>query len=195
MTQQYPILEISGDFDGDGVDEEAVFEMPDATVTPRSIASFLAEIGGSGVSSLLNAQVLGNKGEQIAIDAGGGPRVWEIQWEGWTESNDYQWGTSPSPGLSDTSATGEDRISQVCILNEWLHRVDIGSNNPARLYWGEYSDSTSFADSGVYASQQIAISESSLPVPKEQSSIYEGSLNCVAVSDLNELTDAVSRTG
>ena len=195
MTQEYPILEISGDFDGDGVDEQAVFEMPSATVEPRSIASYLAEIGGSGVSSLLNAQVLGNKGEQIAIDAGGGPRVWEIRFTGWEDSNDYQWGTSPLPRVTETSATGEPRLSQVCILNEWLHRVDIGSNNPATLYWGEYSDSTSFADDGVYSAQQVAISESGLPVPKEQSSIYEGSLNCVAVSDLNELADAVSRTG
>jgi hypothetical protein len=188
VTQTYPILEISGDFDDDGQTEDAIFEFPSASVEPRSVTNFLAEFGGGGVAGAVTAQLLG-RGEQIAIDGGAGPRTFEIQFEGWTDSDDYQWGTDADAGLSATSATGQDRISQVCVFNEWLHRVDIGSSSPAVLRYGEY------ASSGVYDPVEVAIPESGLPVPKEESSIYEGSLTCVSVSDINQIIDGIDRTG
>jgi len=197
MTQSYPILVIEGDVDDDGNDETGIFEMPDAEVTATSLVEFLAQFGGGGGPvGALTAQV-GQKGSQIAIDGGSGPRTFEMQFEGWTDSDDYQFGDSASAGVSETSATGGDRISQVSVLNEYLNKIDIGSNNPATLYWGEYSDSSlGPADGGVYDPVDVAIPESSLTVPiADEASTYQGSMTCVAVDDLSNIIDGASRTG
>lgn len=198
MTQSYPILEISGDFFNDGTTETAIFEMPSATVSPGQLTAFLARLGGGGgVTGAVLAQVTGQSG-QIAIDGGAGPRVWELEWSGWTDSDGYQWGTDSSPGLSETSATGQDRISQAEVFNEFTSRVTIGSNNPAKLYYGEHSSSgsghPSAASSGVYDPVDVMIQEPSLPVPKEESSIYEASLTCVSVVDVTGIVDGSKRT-
>lgn len=197
MTQQYPILVVEGDVDNDGTPETGIFEMPNVTVEPLTLTEFLAQFGGGGgVTGAISAQLL-NKGDQLAIDAGAGPRTFQIDFEGWTESNDYQWGNSSnSSTVTQATATGADRTTQVCVLNEYLNRVNIGSNNPATLHWGEYSESTSFADSGVYDPLDVAVPEINLPVPhNEESSTFRGSLTCVSVADISNITDGVSIPG
>jgi len=195
MTQSYPILEITGAFD-DGAETTAIFEMESASVTAGQLTEFLAQFGGGGgVVGAITAQLPGQQGSQISIDGGAGPRSWEIQWEGWTNSDDFQWGDDSSPGLSKTSATGEDRISQVEVLNEWIARINLGSGSPATLYYGEHSEATAFADGGVYDPVSVTVQDVELSVSKDEAAVYQGSMTCVSVIDITQIIDGQARTG
>lgn len=196
MTQAYPVLVITGDVDDDGSDETGIFEFPDVTVEATSLSEFLAQFGGGGgITGALTAQ-LGAKGSQIAIDGGAGPRTFQIQFEAWP-SADYQFGNDASSTLTEASATGQDRQSQADVLNEYLNRIDIGSNNPADLHLWEHSDgSVGPATSGVYGEPHtVAVPESNISVSVEQTTTYEGSLTCVSTEDLSDIIDGADRTG
>jgi hypothetical protein len=195
MTQQYPIIVIEGDVDDDGSPETGIFELPDTDVTASSLTEYLAQIGGGGgVVGALTAQV-GAKGSQISIDGGAGPRTFQLQFEAWPDST-YQFGDSASSGLSQSSATGQDRQSQADVLNEYINRIDIGSNNPAELHLWEHSDGSSGATAGVYGEPfKIAIPESSITVSTSESTLYEGELTCVVSDDLTDIIDGADRTG
>jgi len=187
MPQQYPVLEVDGDLPG-SASGPAIFEMPDVTVTPISLTEYLAQFGGGGgVAGALT------QGEQIALDVGGGPKNFEIEFNGWTGSDDYQWGTSASPTtVSKSTATGADRMTQVSVLVETLDQVNIGSNNPATLYYGEWSTSTSFADSGQYKPVEVAIPEVRVPLPhNDESSTFRGQLTCISTESLGDIKDRI----
>jgi len=195
MTQPYPVLKIEGDFDDDGSEETGIFEMPQTTVSVGQLSEFLAQFGsGGGAVSSLNAQVCGNKGEAVIIDGGAGPRTWEIEFTGGTGSDDYQWGNDSTAGLSALSATGQDRVSQAEVINEWIARIDIGSNNPATLFYGEHSNATGFSEPGVYEPVAVAIRDPQFVVPEEETSTFNGSLTCVSVTDVRGIVDGATRT-
>lgn len=175
MTQEYPILTISGDLNGRSV--TGVFEMQSADVEPGIENAALFNSSG-GLVQGLRTKATDSRRSQVSIDGGAGVEVFNIQFAGW-EGSDGQWGDDSTKQLTASSATGQEPVSQISVLQRYLVEIDIGSENPATLEWGEYSDS------GVYGPKDVAVRNPTLPKSREQSSSFSGSLSLYSVDDLN----------
>lgn len=89
----------------------------------------------------------------------------------------FQWGSSESEGLSEHSATGKGRITQVQVLMAYLARSVGDSVSPAIWEWGQYSDD------GIYSPVPVLVEQpSGATIGGESTSPVE--LTLVRVTDV-----------
>lgn len=180
MTQTYPILTITGDPDGDDVEETGTFEMESADVTPGVRTGALYQ-SGDGFLQTARAIAFGQRRDQVKLDTGQGATTFQIEFRGWDGENaDYQWGDSAAASLTATSATGQNPFEQISILLRYLNEVNIDSENPATLEWGEFSTG------GVYDPVTVAPEDPTFPTRRDEPNTFDGTLTLVSTADLSE---------
>jgi hypothetical protein len=181
MTQDYPILTIEGDVDGDGNAETGVFEMPSADVSPIDRTGYLFRSGEGGVVSTLISRTVGEQGTETVV-AGNNTLAFEVEIDSW-EDNSAQWGNDATPGKSATSATGAAATTQLCVLLRYIVESVADSGNPAKFEWGE------FADDGLYDPIGVAVEQPTLSRTRDQTSSFTATFTVVAVRDLTSATN------
>lgn len=194
-------IEIDGDVDGDGTVETGVFEFGPAEegafrVEDRIETNYLINGSGQQVSGIF-ATLLGegdDKNKGLFTDLGAGLRTWQIGFQNPGEQldsdgNHYQWGASDDPSVVDeTSATGAGFVTQSQILMNYLTTVNIGSRNPMRLHWGEYSDTGLFGGPiNVVPQAPNTVLDNNNPHR------WDGEITLVAAHDLNEVFDGLNQ--
>lgn len=187
-------LEIDADVDGDGADESGVFEMVgNLSITPGLRTGYLVGGRGSTILSIIANQAnLGeSKRRQFFVEAGGGAHSIEINFRGWKgavdeNGNAVQWGNTGSGGTV-ADATGEDPISQIDVLMQYLLVGEIDSRNPATLKYGEYSNQ------GRYSPLDVVVEGPQFTRAAEDGSWFDGSMVLISAADLNELWDAAEQ--
>lgn len=200
MTKQYAELTISADVDGDGVQEEGVFQMVgNLQVVPGLRTGYLIGGRGSTVNSIISSTVgAGQSNKQgFYLDLGGGARTVEVNFRGWegAEFEDesgtvvpVQWGTDPNPSKTKASATGQDSITQIDVLMKYLTVAEIDSRQPATLEYGEY------ASNGLYQPLDVVVEGPQFTRAAEDGSWFDGSMTLVSAADLNDAIDALERS-
>lgn len=197
-------LEVSADVDGDGNDEDGVFEMRgDLNISLGTRTGYLYEGGGqssnvtaaliSAIEGATDGQISGDgKRKKISIDVGGGVHYCEIDFTGWQGSTD-QWGDGSATGPGSPTAadaTGANPLIQMSILDRYLQIARIDSTNPATLEVAEYSEN------GFYGPLDVLVEEPGFTFNAEQQvSIHEGSIVFLEAADIRELTHALEREG
>jgi hypothetical protein len=188
MTLNKAILYIDSDVDGDGVDENGEFHFTDVEVAPSLRTGYLIGGRGSTVNNIIS-QFAGDgesKRKGIYLEAGGGAHIVELnvtQWEG----SDDTWGDPSEPVGSKANATGEQPISQVDVLMQYLITGNIDSANPAVLEYGEYSEQ------GRFSPLNVVLEGPQLNRAADDGSWFTGSWTCVAAADIREKLDAQQR--
>lgn len=187
--QPYPILEIDADF-GDG-QVTGIFHVVNATVEETTRTGYLVDSGLSTTLALFNSLTEDGASNRkgVKFGAGGGQHVFEIDLSTWTGSTN-QWGsTSDDTVVSESSATGADRITQMNIFQNYLRVASTDSFTPARLQYGQYDP-----DGVLEDHLKVAIESPTFVVDRETSSVVEGSITLVEVADLTQTQDAQQRS-
>ncbi|USZ75669.1 hypothetical protein NGM07_00075 [Halorussus vallis] len=131
-----------------------------------------------------------SKRKGISLDQGGGQHVFEIDFMGWTGETG-QWGSSPDPakGPNKRTATGADRITRMNVFMNYLRVGQTDSITPARFEYGQYTPN-GFLDDHL----DVAVESPNMVPPKDESSIFDGSLTVVEIADLNDVFDGMQQT-
>lgn len=191
------ILRIEGDPDGDGTIETGEFHMVgDLEILPGMRTGYIVDGQGSTVNSVITsvADAGESKREGVFIDLGGGAHTVEISFRGWegaidADGNYVQWGDDPSPGRSQTSATGKDAITQIDVLMQYLLTTEIDSRSPATLEYGERSQD------GLYDPIEVVIEGPTFSKRPENGNSFEGSMTLVSAREVRQLAkDAADAT-
>jgi len=198
-------LELTADVDGDGQDEDGVFEMAgNLMVRPRVRTGFLLNGRGSTVNSIISSSLddgklsfldgpeRTSKRRGFYLDLGGGQMTWDIEFRGWDGARDadgvpLQWGNDAEPGRTMASATGQGPQTQMDVLMRYIASGTADSRDPAILEVGEYSEA------GLYEPQQVALEGPAATRRSETSDGYDGTMTCIAVADLDTPWDAAYR--
>lgn len=192
-------LTLEADPDNDGSTETGVFEMAgELTVTPGVRTGFLVNGQGAQVNSIISQLVNdgalddSNKRRGFYVDLGGGQHTVEIEFLGWKGSqdaagNDLQWGDDPQPGRSQTSATGQDPITQIDVLTRYLTTGTFDSQNPATLEYGEFSSQ------GLYDPLEVVIEGPQATREARDDDAYTGRMVCIAAAAFDDYYDATER--
>lgn len=173
---QKAILTIESEIGGGTITGEFHME-GDIEITAGIRTGYL--LGGTG------SQVVGFlSGEASEFRFGfGGPQFWEINFRGW-EGSDLKWGDSGSGG-TPTDATGEDPLSQMDVLMEYMAKSNMDSGQPATLEYGEYSDQ------GRFSPQTVSPEQPQMTRAAEDGSWVDGSMTLLATKEGEDIVDAL----
>ena len=188
MTLNKAVLYVDSDVDGDGTTENGEFHFTgNLEVTPSLRTGYLIGGRGSAVNNILS-QAVGageSKRKQFFLEAGGGAHTVEVNFSGWEGSE--TWGDPDEPVGSKANATGEQPVSQIDVLMQYLITAQIDSTNPAKLEYGEYSSS------GRFEPLDVVIEGPQMTRAAEDGSWFDGTITFIAAADIRELLDAQSR--
>lgn len=186
---QKAILTVEGDPDGDGNLETGEFHMAgNAEITPGIRTGYLVG-GAAGNVNAFFGSLLGNgqsRQEGIFLGAGGGTREWEVSFRGW-EGSDLRWGDTGNGGTA-TDATGEDPLTQIDVLLEYLSTADIDSRAPATLAYGQHWSG------GRFDEVDVVVEGPRMSRSAEDGSWFDGDFSFLAAADLAEVIDGAVRT-
>lgn len=105
-----------------------------------------------GVSDLAPvAPSFGEEGAGYNVDLNSGTDVWTLDFEVVRDSTGSapRWGNG-STGTSREDAQGAHPQTQIQVLRYWVRTARTDSENPARLYYGDWSTGRFAASSGVF---------------------------------------------
>lgn len=191
MTLQKARLTIDADVDGDGSKETGVFEMAgNMDLSPGERTGYLIGGRGSNINAVFSSTFAeGNsKKKGVHLNLGGGARTVGLQFWVW-EGSSFQWGNDANKGKTEASATGQDPLTQIDVLVRYITVGEIDSRNPAKLEYGEYSDS------GLYEPMDVVIEEPQLTRTAQDGSWATGQMTCVSTVDINSILHGQQRTG
>lgn len=173
---QKAILTIESEINGSSVTGE--FHLKgDVEITGGIRTGYL--IGGKG------SQAIGAlTGEASEFHFGfGGPQFWEVSWKSW-EGSTLQWGDSGSGG-TDTDATGEDPLTQMDVLLEYMANSNLDSGQPATWAYGEYSSG------GRYSPQLVVPESPKITRAADDGSWMDGNMTLLSTKPGDEIVDAL----
>lgn len=200
MTLGRVVAEMDVDFGGGGT--TGVFHFyGDIQVEEQIRTGFLVGNRGSSVNAIIQdtAEAGEPKRKGAHVDAGGGQHALQLTFRGWEgatdkDGNDLQWGDDPSPGVSETSATGANATTQVNVFNHYLRVGTFDSRSPVRVRYGEFSDGTYASEAGVLDDYLECVVESpSLTRDAEEGKTFTGSLTFVETLTASEAIDAIEK--
>ena len=194
MTKKYAELRVSGDPDGDGVEETGVFKMGgNLQIEPFIRTGFV--VGGS--QSQVNSVVANlidpgeSQNQQFFLDAGAGAFGVTVEFRGWEGARDaagnpLQWGDTGDPNqLTATDGTASDPVSQICVFLQYLLTGTADSREPATFEWGEW------ATDGLYEPIDVVLEGPEMTRAAEDGSWFDGTLTLIAAADVRKAYDAV----
>jgi hypothetical protein len=157
-----------------GTESEDLFQASGTTaVVVSAVLSFLEDNDldiGEGIR------------QELSKDIGGGLHTVELDFTG-IDQHDNQWGDTGNGGTK-TDATGEDVHAQMCVLDHYIQRTTIDSENPAILEIAEYSQEGRYAPLKVVPRNPNAVFDSA-----ESASVWDGSITWVETVDLRQPLD------
>lgn len=179
MTLRGATLSMSADVDGDGTDEDGVFDFSGGiNIEPGIRTGDLIGQTGSQASAIVDYVKSESGRSGFNLDIGGGAAVYRISFRNW-EGSSGQWGDGSSDPKAD--ATGEDVWRQMSVWQRYLDWGTYDSRNAATLEWGDYSQS------GAYSPIAVTIEEPSASFTAEkQTSVYEGDITLISISALEK---------
>ncbi|KZX49301.1 hypothetical protein [Haloarcula sp. K1] len=191
MTLHKAILTVEADVDGDGTFETGEFHMAgNIEIVPSLRTGFVLDNRGSTINSVVSSTVGSGESKRkgIYLDLGGGVRSVEVSFDGW-EGSSEQWGDTGDGGPTKADATGEDPLTQLEVLFQYLSVAEIDSRNPATLEYGEhYSD-------GLYDPLDVVLESPQGTRTAENGSTFSGSLAFLSVQAISDVVDGANRTG
>lgn len=182
------ILIVEGDPDGDGNLETGEFHMKgNAEITPGQRTGYIVGGAGGNINAFFGSLLGGGQSRQkgIFLGAGGGTRMWQVSFRQW-EGSDLQWGDTGNGGTA-TDATGEDPITQIDVMLEYLSTADIDSRAPATLEYGEHWSG------GRFDPVDVVIEQPQMTNAAEDGSWFDGDITFLNAADLREALDALQR--
>lgn len=198
MTLQRAKLTMSADPDGDGVDETGIFHfVGNLEITPSLQRNFLLGGRGALANAIFGDQLQDGESQRQGyyLDLGSGIFTIEVAFRGWEgatddQGNNLQWGDNSTQALSQTSATGQDPLSQMDVFLKYMTVGTIDSRDPATLEYGEYSSS------GVYSALDVVVLDGpTMTRAAEDGSWFDGSITFAEAGDFGEFRDALLRPG
>ena len=198
MSTNYPAKLVFPTADLHGEQRQGVFEFPNGNVQVEmtTVYNYLLEGGGrasavlSTVKEWFESQTDAElpdgpgKNQQFAISIGAGRHVIEISGNPY-EGSDGQWGDQGgSASVSKTDATNGTAVQKQFMLDHYLQRVEIDSENPATLHIGEYSSSGLFSPLSVYPVEPRTSFD-----PQTQSSSFDMSLTFIETGSIKRAFD------
>ena len=185
----YLVLE---DTQGTGVFELSIELEPSGQLEK----SFLMSSRGQYITAITN--ILPETGEIDSImprragfyvDGGAGDWIQTLSFTAGTEEDSIQWGDG-SGGTGEANVTQRDASgaginpqTRKDILELWLAKTKTDSRNPARLYFGEWTNGDYHSESGVFNQPMpVAVQSFDLSNPPEESSDMTGSITVAAIT-------------
>lgn len=191
MTLHKAILTVEADVDGDGSTETGEFHMAgNIEVVPSLRTGFVLDNRGSTINSVVSSTVGSgeSKRQGIYLDLGGGVRSVEVSFEGW-EGSAERWGDTGDGGPTKADATGEDPLTQLEVLFQYLSVAEIDSRNPATLEYGEHHGG------GLYDPLDVVLESPQGTRTAENGSTFSGTLTFLSVQAIGDVIDGPNRTG
>lgn len=125
--------------------------------------------------------------KELSFDAGAGQHIVTLDFSGYTGSN-HRWGATGNGG-DPTDATGEDLHAQMCVLDRYLQKATIDSENPAILEISEYSSAGRYAPLKVVPRNPQVVFDS-----VEESSVFTGSMTFVETVDIRNYSSGTQQS-
>lgn len=189
MTLQKAILTIEADVDGDGSTETGKFHMQgNAEISPGLRTGYLVGGRGSTANAVFDSLLGDGESRQqgVFLGFGGGTRIYEIKFRGW-QGSDLQWGNTGNGGTA-ADATGEDPLTQIDVLLEYLSTADLDSRNPATLEYGEH-----YVD-GRFEPDTVVPEQPTFTRSAEDGQWFDGSMTLLSAADLTKAWDGQQQT-
>jgi hypothetical protein len=171
-------LEVQGDSvtapDGTDASGAGVFHFPNVESTQEFTKQMLVGNRGQVISEIASL-VPGSPGEGadgagFNLDFGQGLQTFTLSFsliEANTEPTDWGDGSGSAP----LDAASDGRQTQLQTLGWWARKTRTGSQNTAKLYWGDFSDGTYAASAGVFNGPiNVRIVSVTLPYQKDEPS-------------------------
>lgn len=194
-----PVIEVDANIEGQQVTGRFEFPSPpddEATLQGEGRTGYLVQGAGDQLYSILT-DAQGNAGEAnrkgFAQDFGGGEFTLTFSTmlhEGGVlpDGSSYQWGSSASNGLSETSATGQSGYEQAQLfLNYWRYS-SIDSQTPARLTFGEWHPD------GVFDPLDVVFEQPSIDLAVGDAGFARVTVTCIETATLDAVVDGASQT-
>ena len=153
---------------------EAVFELRlDLEETADLNKSFIMGDRGQTIQEVYE-QFLGddeelegkNRRAGFTLDGGAGEWQHTLSFSTGLEDRDVTWGDGSDDPQKDASGPDVHPLTRKQIMESWLARTRTDSANPARLYWGEYTDGRFEGTAGAFNQPMfVAVNEYNISSP------------------------------
>jgi len=189
-------------------ENEAVFQLRiDLEETADLNKSFIMSDRGQTIQEVYE-QFLGDdedfsgKNRRAGFTLDGGAGEWTHTLSFSTGLEDARWGDDSNDPQKDASGPDVNPLSRKQIMESWLARTRTDSANPARLYWGEYTDGRFEGECGAFNQPMfVAVNEFNLSSPDVNQDVntMEGTITVSRIAlfpesvpdDLDEAIDLV----
>jgi len=153
-------------------ENEAVFQLRiDLEETADLNKSFIMSDRGQTIQEVYE-QFLGDdedlsgKNRRAGFTLDGGAGEWQHTLSFSTGLEDARWGDDSNDTQKDASGPDVHPLTRKQIMESWLARTRTDSANPARLYWGEYTDGRFEGEAGAFNQPMfVAVNEFNLSSP------------------------------